>query len=53
MQVYNNPGNGCIHGDCLVQMEHGFKKVELIRKGDTVQTRNGITNVLCAIESKC
>ena len=67
MQVYNNAGGGCCAKGCRILVgTNTYKKVEDIRKGDTIKTHslkindNGVCNVLfenskieCVIETVC
>ena len=49
MAAYNNSGYVCFHGDCLVAMNSGMKKISKLRKGDVLKSG---AIVDCLVESK-
>ena len=58
--MFHNSNNPCFHGSCLVnmwvdndQLSNVTKKVQDIRKGDTVRTPYGFSKVRCVIKTWC
>lgn len=47
MAGYYNRGGGCIHGDCIINLNSGVKKVKDAKKGDIVKTHIGYSKIKC------
>jgi len=52
MATYNNARCVCFAGDCTISMSDGsLKKIQDLRKGDTVKTPNGEAKIVCVLKT--